>query len=125
MDIVLLLHLLVRYLVLLAAAIGLLKALYDLVFKIASERADSILATIFLGIFDLQAFLGLLIIFLGGLRGPLHPLLMFIALVTAHGLAAIIKRGAGANLKLLRVALYATPLAIILAALLIINRLRI
>ncbi len=125
MDIVLLLHSLVRYLVLLAAVMGLFKALFNLITKNASETVDPILATLFLGLFDLQTILGILIIFLGGLLGPLHPLLMFVALVIAHGLATAVKRGSGENVKLLRLALYAAPLAIILFGLLIIGELRI
>lgn len=125
MDIVLMLHSVLRYIVLLAAVIGLLKAIFNLFTKNASTSADSILASIFLGTFDLQALLGILIILLGGLRGPLHPLLMFVALVLAHGFSSVIKRGAEANVKLLRLALYAVPLAIILFGLLIIGQLKI
>lgn len=125
MDIVLMLHSLVRYIVLLAAIIGLIKAIYNLVVKNASANADPILATIFLGSFDLQTLLGILIILLGGLRGPLHPLLMFVALVIAHVLGSVVKRAAGANINLLRLAFYIVPLAIILFSLLIIGQLRI
>ena len=125
MEFVLSIHSLVRYVVLLAAGIGLIKAVMNLGLKNLSQAADPILATIFLGLFDLQAFLGILVIFLGGLRGPLHPLLMFIALVIAHVIGTSVKRGASANLNWLRLALYSAPLAIILVALLIIDKLKI
>jgi len=125
MDIVLLLHSFVRYIVLLAAGVGLIKTIYNLAMKNASERADSILASIFLGSFDLQTLLGVLIILLGGLRGPLHPLLMFVALVIAHGIGTAVKRGAGVNVNLMRFAFYLVPLAIILFGLLILGQLRI
>ena len=125
MDIVLMLHSLVRYVVLLAAIIGLIKTVFNLVMKKASGTADPILAAIFLGLFDLQALLGILVILLGGLRGPLHPLLMFVALVIAHGIGTAVKRGTGANVNLFRLALYGVPLAIVLFGLLIIGQLRI
>lgn len=125
MAIVLMLHSLVRYLVLLAAVIGLIKAIYNWVMKNPSGKADGILAGIFLGSFDLQALLGVLVILLGGLGGPLHPLLMFVALVIAHGFGAAVKRSAAGNVHWLRLAFYFVPLAIVLFGLLIIGQLRI
>lgn len=117
MELVLTLHSFVRYFVLLAAGIGVVKTLVNLGMKNSSTSIDPILATVFLGIFDLQTFLGVLIIFLGGLRGPLHPLFMFIALVLAHVLGTSVKKTENVRANLMRLALYAAPLAIILLAL--------
>ena len=125
MDIGVQLHSIVRYAVLVAALIGLTKAVISLVQNSASDKTDSILSSTFLWLFDVQAALGVLIILQGGLRGPLHPLLMFVALVIAHVLGSVVKRAAGANINLLRLAFYIVPLAIILFGLLIIGQLRI
>ena len=125
MDIVLWLHSLVRYLVLLGAIIGLLKALFASPSQIASDSSDRIVMVVFLGLLDLQALLGVLVILLGGLRGPLHPLLMVMALVLAHWLGTLVRRAPQTNGRALRLALYGAPLAIILFGLAILGQLRI
>lgn len=120
MEFVLGAHSVGRYLVLLAAAIGVIKSLVNLAMRSSGTGADPIIATVFVGLFDVQAFLGVLIILLGGLRGPLHPLFMFIALVLAHVLSTTVKRSNQLPVNILRLALYAAPLAIILLGLWII-----
>ncbi len=123
MDIVLLIHSLVRFLVLLAAVVGIVKTVVSLVAKSAPAPSDRTLASAFLGLYDLQVLMGLLIIFLGGLTNALHPVVMFVGLVTAHALQAASRRSQGRNLDLLRLAFYVIPLAIILVGLAAINRL--
>jgi hypothetical protein len=123
MEFVLSLHSLVRFALLLAAIVGLVKALVSIAQKSAMAKIDQTLSAIFVGLFDLQALLGLLVILLGGLKGPLHPILMFVALVIAHWIKMIIQRAEGANVSQLRLALYALPLAIILLGLALIGRL--
>jgi hypothetical protein len=125
MDLVLLLHSIVRYLVLIAAVLGLIKAVVSAAQKSAGGKADGILSAAFLGLLDLQALLGLLIILLGGLLGPLHPLVMFIALVLAHWLSITIKKAQGPRTAWMRIALFVVPLPLILFGLLIIGQLRI
>ena len=124
MDIVLQLHSLVRFLVLLAAVIGLLLVFFSMIAKGANQSATAMLASLFLGLLDLQALLGVLIILLGGLKGPLHPLVMFIALLIAHWLQTVVKRAQDSRVPVLRLVFYAVPLAIILFGLAIIGQLR-
>ncbi len=123
MDIVLLLHSLVRYLLLLAAIAGIVKTFFGIVRGGESSPSDRTLASAFLGLYDLQVLLGLLIIFLGGLINALHPVIMFIGVLSAHALQALSRRAQGTNLNLVRLAFYVVPLAIILVGLAIINHL--
>ena len=125
MDIVLLLHSLVRYLVLLSAITGLIKALSASLTQSPPDSIDRILTIVFLGLLDLQTLLGILVILLGGLSGPLHPLLMLIALALAHWLGTLVRRAPETTQRSLRLALYGAPLAIILLALAILGQLRI
>jgi hypothetical protein len=123
MDIVLLLHSIVRFLVLLAAVIGIVKTAISLVGKSEPAPSDRMVASAFLGLYDLQVLLGLLIIFLGGLSNALHPIIMFIGVVTAHALQAVSRRAQGMNVHWLRLAFYVVPLAIIVVGLAVINHL--
>jgi hypothetical protein len=123
MDIVLLLHSAVRFLILLAAVVGIIKTAISLVSKRETDPTDRMIASAFRGLYDLQVLLGLLIIFLGGLSNALHPVVMFIGVVTAHALQAVSRRAQGTNVHLLRLAFYVVPLAIILVGLAIINHL--
>ncbi len=123
MDIVLLVHSLVRFVVLLIAVVGIVKVLVNLVRKSEPAPSDRAIASAFLGVYDLQVLLGLLIIFLGGLTNALHPVVMFIGVVIAHGLQAMSRRSRGANVHLVRLIFYIVPLAIILVGLAIIGHL--
>lgn len=123
MNIVFLLHSLVRFALLLVVLLGLIRAIIALAKRAAPAQVDQTLATVFVGLFDLQALLGLLIILLGGLLGPLHPLLMFIALVFAHWMQSIAKQSQGVTVSQVRIAMYAVPLAIILFSLALIGHL--
>jgi hypothetical protein len=123
MDIVLLLHSLVRFLLLLAAVVGIVKTVINLAGKTEPAATDRTLASAFRGLYDLQVLLGLLIIFLGGLVNALHPVIMFIGVLTAHALQAMSRRAQGMNVHLLRLAFYVVPLAIILVGLAVINHL--
>lgn len=123
MDVVLLLHSLVRFVVLLIAIVGIIKVLLNLVQKSEPAPADRAIGSAFLGAYDLQVLLGLLIIFLGGLTNALHPIVMFIGVLSAHGLQAMSRRAEGANVHFIRLAFYVVPLLIILAGLAIIGHL--
>lgn len=123
MNIVLLLHSLVRYALLLVMIVGLLRTIISWARRSPPAQLDQTLAAVFVGLFDLQALLGLLIIFLGGLVGPLHPLLMFIALVFAHWMQSIAKQSTGATVSQVRMAMYVVPLTIILFSLALIGHL--
>jgi hypothetical protein len=123
MDIVLELHSIVRFLVLLLAIVGIVLALIGLAQKKASAKTDVTVGSIFLGLYDLQMLLGLLVILLGGLTNALHPVVMFIGLVVAHFLQRTTQRAEGANFHMMRLAFYIVPLAIILVGLAAINRL--
>ena len=117
MDIVLLIHSLVRFLILLAALVGIIKALFSLVQKSKSDHLDQTVASAFLGLYDLQALLGVLIILLGGLSQAIHPIVMVVGLLLAHGLQSMVKRADGSAAPLYRLALYIVPLLVILVGL--------
>lgn len=123
MDIILTLHSLIRFVVLLTAVIGIVKTVIALVQKSAPAKIDQTLASIFLGLYDLQLLLGLLIILLGGLINALHPIVMFIGLAAAHVLQGMTKRAKGSAVERNRLLFYVVPLVIILAGLAIIGRL--
>lgn len=123
MNIVLELHSIVRFLVLLLAIIGILLALVGLAQKKTPAKMDQTAGSIFLGLYDLQMLLGILIILLGGLKDALHPVVMFIGLVVAHGLQRMTRRAEGTNIHMMRLGLYIVPLAIILLGLAVINHL--
>lgn len=123
MNIVLELHSIVRFLVLLLAIIGILLALVGLAQKKTPAKMDQTAGSIFLGLYDLQMLLGILIILLGGLKDALHPVVMFIGLVVAHGLQRMTRRAEGTNIHVMRLGLYVVPLAIILLGLAVINHL--
>jgi hypothetical protein len=123
MTIVLLIHSVVRFVLLIVMVVGLARATIILVGEVASAKLDQTMATVFVRLFDLQALLGLLIIFLGGFGKPLHTLLMFIALVFAHWMQSIINQAQGEPARLLRIALYVVPLSIVLFSLALIGHL--
>ena len=77
---------------------------------------------LYIGLFDLQALLGLLVILLGGFGGPLHPLVMFIALVIAHWIQSILRNASPTSANQLRLALYGVPLGIVAFGLAIIGQ---
>jgi hypothetical protein len=117
LDIVVAIHSIVRFLILLAAAIGILKALATLVQKAKTDGLDQTVASAFLGLYDLQALLGVLIILLGGLSQAIHPIVMIVGLVLAHGLQSMVKRADGSTAAVYRLAFYIIPLVIILVGL--------
>lgn len=117
MEIVLAIHSIVRFFILLAAVVGILKVLVSLVQKTQADRIDQTVASTFLGLYDLQALLGVLIILLGGLSQAVHPIVMIAGLILAHGLQSMGKRADGAVAAVYRVALYVVPLLIILVGL--------
>jgi hypothetical protein len=123
MNIVLELHSIVRFLVLLLAIVGIVLALVGLAQKKTPAKMDQTAGSIFLGLYDLQMLLGILVILLGGLTNALHPVVMFIGLVVAHGLQRMTQRTEGANMHVMRLGLYVIPLAIILLGLAVINHL--
>ncbi len=117
MDIVLLLHSLVRFVILLVAVVGIVKVLIVLVQKSQPDRIDQMLASAFTGLYDLQVLLGLLLILLGGLTQAIHPIVMFVGVILAHGLQAMTKRAQGTSATMYRLALFVIPLIVILAGL--------
>jgi hypothetical protein len=117
MDIVLLLHSLVRFLILIAAVVGIVKTLVSLAQKSASDKFDQTMVSAFLGLYDLQVLLGILIILLGGLTQAIHPIVMFIGVLIAHGMQSMTKRAQGANVPLYRLGFYVLPLLVILIGL--------
>ena len=123
MYIVLELHSIVRFLVLLLAIVGIVLALVGLAQKKTPAKMDQTAGSIFLGLYDLQILLGILVILLGGLTNALHPVVMFIGLVVAHGLQRMTQRAKGTNIHVMRLGLYVVPLAFILLGLAVINHL--
>ncbi len=123
MDIVLLLHSLVRFLLLVVALVGIIFTLVALFQRRAPIKTDQTLGAVFVGVYDLQMLLGLLIILLGGLTQAIHPVVMFIGLVVAHGLQAMTRRADGSQALPMRLALYIVPLVVILIGLASIGRL--
>lgn len=123
MNIVLEIHSIVRFLVLLLAIVGIVLGLIGLAQKKAPAKTDLTVGSIFLGLYDLQMLLGLLVILLGGLTNALHPVVMFVGLVVAHVLQSMARRAEGANVQMMRLALYIVPLAIILVGLAAIDHL--
>jgi membrane-associated protease RseP (regulator of RpoE activity) len=123
MDIVSLIHSLVRFVILAIALVGIVKAVLSLAQKSALDKLDQTLAAAFLGLYDLQVLVGLLIILLGGLTNVIHPIVMFVGVALAHGLQAMSKRAAGANASLYRLAFYVAPLLVILVGLAAISHL--
>ena len=117
MDIVLLLHSLVRFLILIAAVVGIVKALISLAQKRAADSLDQTAASAFLGLYDLQVLLGILIILLGGLTQAIHPIVMFIGVLLAHGLQSMTKRAEGPTMPVYRLGFYILPLLVILVGL--------
>jgi hypothetical protein len=116
MDIVLFIHSLVRFVILLVALAGIVAALMAMARKSVPRNLDRTLASAFVGLYDLQALLGILIILLGGLSQAVHPIVMFVGLVAAHGLQRMTRRERS-NTPLLRLALFVVPLLIILVGL--------
>ncbi len=123
MEIVLLLHSIVRFVILVIAIVGLVKAIITLAQSSAADKLDQTLAAAFVGTYDLQMLLGILIIFLGGLTQAIHPVVMFVGIVAAHGLQSFTRRGEGQQAKLYRLLLYIVPLVIVLFGLATIGRL--
>lgn len=123
MDIVLLIHALVRFLLLIVALVGVIYTLVGLFQQRAPVQMDQTLGSVFVGVYDLQMLLGLLIILLGGLTQAIHPVVMFIGLVVAHGLQTMTRRAQGPQVWPMRLALYIAPLVIILVGLASIGRL--
>lgn len=123
MNIVLEIHSIIRFLVLLLAIVGIVLGLIGLAQKKAPAKTDLTVGSIFLGLYDLQMLLGLLVILLGGLTNALHPVVMFVGLVVAHVLQSMARRAEGANVQMMRLALYIVPLAIILVGLAAIDHL--
>ena len=117
MGIVLMLHGLVRFLILLIAIVGLIKVLISLTQSSAADKFDQMLASAFVGSYDLQVLLGILIIFLGGLTQAIHPVVMFVGIIAAHGLQAMTRRAEGQPAKIYRLLLFIVPLVIILIGL--------
>jgi hypothetical protein len=117
MDVILEIHSLVRFLILLAAAVGIVKALVSLAQKTKSDNIDMTVASAFLGLYDLQVLLGILIILLGGLENAIHPIVMIVGLGLAHGLQSMVKRADGSTAAVYRLALYFVPLLIVLVGL--------
>ncbi len=117
MDQILQIHSLVRFLILLVAVAGIIKTLAALLMKAKAERIDQVLASTFLGLYDVQALLGLLVIFLGGLSQALHPVVMIVGLAAAHGLQSMTRRATESQIHVRRLALYIVPLVIILIGL--------
>ena len=117
MDIVLAIHSVVRFLILLAAVIGIVKVFVSLLQKAKTDRLDQTVASAFVGLYDLQALLGVLIILLGGLAQAIHPIVMIVGLVLAHGLQSMVKRADGSTAAVYRLGLYIIPLLIILVGL--------
>ena len=117
MDIVLLLHSLVRFVILLVAVVGVIKVLIVLVQKSKPDQIDQMLASVFTGLYDLQVLLGLLLILLGGLSQAIHPIVMFIGVLLAHGLQVMTKRAEGTRATMYRLALFIVPLVVILVGL--------
>ena len=111
------LHGLVRFLILLAAIVGLIKAVMSLAQGSATDKFDRMLASAFVGTYDLQMLLGILIIFLGGLLQAIHPIIMFVGIVTAHGLQRMTRRAEGQQARIYQLLLFIVPLAIILIGL--------
>lgn len=122
MDTVLLLHSLVRFVLLAIALAGILTTLAPLS-QDKTDRLGRILSASFVGIYDIQVLLGLLIIVLGGLSQVIHPFLMFIGVVIAHGLQRIAKRSPPQRTRLVLFLLYLIPLVFILLGLASIGRL--
>ncbi|MBI4787964.1 MAG: hypothetical protein HY782_13080 [Chloroflexi bacterium] len=123
MDIVLLIHSLMRFAILPVAVVGIIMTLIALVQRKSPASLDQTVSSIFLGLYDLQVLLGLLIILLGGLTNAIHPVVMFAGAIVAHGLQAMSKRAIGANIHTLRLLMYLATLAIIVVGLAVINRL--
>ena len=117
MDIVLVLHSLVRFVILLVAVVGIIKVLIALVHKTKPDQIDRTLASAFTGLYDLQVLIGLLLILLGGLSQAIHPIVMFIGVLLAHGLQAMTKRAEGTSATMYRLALFIVPLVVILVGL--------
>ncbi len=117
MDWVLLLHSLLRFLILIVAIVGILKALIAIVQRSAQDKIDQTLASAFLGIYDLQVLIGVLIILLGGLKQAIHPIVMIVGVFLAHGIQSMTKRAEGSNARLYRLALFVLPLIAILVGL--------
>ncbi len=117
MDIVLLLHSLVRFLILIAAIVGIVKALISLAQKSASDSLDQTVASVFLGLYDLQVLIGILIVLLGGLTQAIHPIVMLVGVLIAHGLQSMTKRAKGSNVPIYRLGFYILPLLVILIGL--------
>lgn len=122
-TIVLAIHSLVRFILLLVALAGLVKAIIGLAQKAKADQTERVLSSAFVGLYDLQVLLGILIIFVGQTTEFVHPIVMFVGVVAAHGLQAMGKHAEGQPARMLRVGLYGVPLLIILFGLMVIGRL--
>ena len=119
-DVVITAHGLIRWLVIAVAVVGILHAAPRMGGDGAARGLGKILASIFLGLLDLQFLTGLaLLLFKPGVYrvAGAHALLMFVAILAAHLFRMSLKRAEPHHAGRLALSIYVVPLALILLGL--------
>jgi hypothetical protein len=113
-----------RYVVLLAAALAAGYRIALVSRGLAADRPARVLGAVFVGALDLQVTLGLVLLFLFPYYPALigHIVSMVLALVVAHGLSVMSRRGEGRRQDVLALAGILGPLLLIVAGILAIGR---
>ena len=126
-DTLLTLHSLSRWIILLVAALGVISSVYGLSQRRATlANQDRALGVIFIILLDIQLALGLVLVGLLPLEQAtarvIHPGVMILAVVVAHGARIAQKRQAEAQKLKWQAAYFIAPLALILIGLQFIGR---
>lgn len=89
MTFVLIIHSLVRWLILVAGAVAIIRAAWGWLGTLDFARPDNVLGSVFTGLMDLNVLIGIILLILvwNTTSRPtlLHPLAMILAAVVAHG----------------------------------------
>lgn len=86
MTFVLIIHSLVRWLILAAGAVAIIRAAWGWLGTLDFARPDNVLGSVFTGLIDLNVLIGIILYIFGPDRPTLlHPLMMILAAVVAHG----------------------------------------
>jgi hypothetical protein len=122
-ETVLLAHSFLRFGVLAAVLAGLSVTAVACLQKRAASRMDGFLATLFLGLYDIQALLGLVLLASGRLRSHLHATVMLLGVVFAHILFRSVRSAPPEGSWSKRLLFYLLPFLCILVGLAVIGHL--
>ncbi len=113
----LLAHSYLRFGVLAAVLAGLCATLLGWWSQRSPAQWDRILAIVFLGLYDLQALIGVILLAQGAVKSHLHATVMLLGVILAHILFRSVRSAPVEKSWLPRFLFYALPLACIIAGL--------